>query len=67
MHRASHIMLLILFAKALTDLHQPQVPSAGRRKLADDSLWQGVLMGLRGGSPYAIPGREGNQPRSPTA
>ena len=47
MHGASQIMLLILFAKGLTD-HQPQVPSAGRRKLANRLPVAGGFDGGRG-------------------
>ena len=40
-------MLLILFAKGLTD-HQPQVPSAGRRKLANRLSVAGAFDGVEG-------------------
>ena len=40
-------MLLILFAKELID-HQPQVPSAGRRKLANRLPVAGGFDGAEG-------------------
>lgn len=65
MHGASQIMLLILFAKGLTD-HQPQVPSASRRKLANRLPVAGGFDGAEGWEPLCHPWQAGERPRSPT-
>lgn len=50
-------MLLILFAKGLTD-HQPQVPLLAEGSLPTDSLWQGPLMGRGVRAVMPLPSRE---------